>query len=127
MYYTQPYSIPINPLPFNASSFDLGEILSHVGMFMSLYVPVLTYDLMRLIFVMSITTEGTNKYRRMRYKKKVRGLTADGHFDEKHAALYFVDIMHGLAYLHRCVFLWSMMHPTLPHSSFLTIRMHHFF
>ena len=24
----------------------------------------------------------------------------DGHFDEYHAALYFVDVMHGLAYLH---------------------------
>mmetsp|Transcript_12372 Transcript_12372/g.30239 ORF Transcript_12372/g.30239 Transcript_12372/m.30239 type:complete len:459 (+) Transcript_12372:351-1727(+) len=54
---------------------SLGEILSHV--------------------------EGTNRYSRMRYRKKVRGLTAEGHFDEKHAALYFVDIMHGLAFLHR--------------------------
>jgi len=25
----------------------------------------------------------------------------DGHFDERHAALYFVDILHGLAYLHQ--------------------------
>ena len=25
----------------------------------------------------------------------------DGHFDEYHAALYFVDILHGLAYLHQ--------------------------
>lgn len=25
----------------------------------------------------------------------------DGHFDEEHAALYFVDILHGLAYLHQ--------------------------
>jgi len=25
----------------------------------------------------------------------------DGHFDEFHAALYFVDILHGLAYLHQ--------------------------
>jgi len=54
---------------------SLGEILSHV--------------------------EGTNKYTRMRYRKMVKGLTERGHFDEKHAALYFVDIMHGLAYLHR--------------------------
>ena len=45
--------------------------------------------------------EGTNLYKRMRYRKKVKGLTPDGYFDEKHAALYFVDIMHGLAYLHR--------------------------
>lgn len=54
---------------------SLGEILSHV--------------------------EGTNQYKRMRYRKKVKGLTEGGYFDEKHAALYFVDIMHGLAYLHR--------------------------
>ncbi len=33
----------------------------------------------------------------------MKGLTAGGYFDEKHAALYFVDIMHGLAYLHRYV------------------------
>jgi len=45
--------------------------------------------------------EGTNQYKRMRYRKKVKGLTEGGYFDEKHAALYFVDIMHGLAYLHR--------------------------
>ncbi|KAL7526046.1 hypothetical protein ACHAXR_001285, partial [Thalassiosira sp. AJA248-18] len=54
---------------------SLGEILSHV--------------------------EGTNKYTRKRYRKKVRGLTKAGHFDEEHSAMYFVDIMHGLAYLHR--------------------------
>ena len=54
---------------------SLGEIMSHV--------------------------EGSNRYRRMRYRKKVKGLTPDGYFDEKHAALYLVDIMHGLAYLHR--------------------------
>ncbi len=45
--------------------------------------------------------DGTDRYTRMRYRKKVQGLTSDGHFDEKHSALYFVDIMHGLAYLHR--------------------------
>lgn len=54
---------------------SLGEILSHV--------------------------ENTNRYKRMRFRKRVKGLTKEGHFDEKHAALYFVDIMHGLAYLHR--------------------------
>ena len=32
--------------------------------------------------------------------KPTAGLV-DGHFDEPHAALYFVDIMHGLAYLHK--------------------------
>ena len=30
----------------------------------------------------------------------IEGLV-DGHFDETHAALYFVDILHGLGYLHR--------------------------
>jgi [calcium/calmodulin-dependent protein kinase] kinase len=54
---------------------SLGEILSHV--------------------------EGTDTYKRMRYKKKVKGLTSGGYFDEKNAALYFVDVMHGVAYLHR--------------------------
>eukprot|EP00804_Cyclotella_cryptica_P011324 CCRYP_016352-RA/>CCRYP_016352-RA protein AED:0.05 eAED:0.05 QI:125/1/1/1/1/1/5/313/824 len=54
---------------------SLGEILSHV--------------------------EGTDMYKRTRYKKRVKGLTPGGYFDEKNAALYFVDIMHGLAYLHR--------------------------
>ena len=44
---------------------------------------------------------GTNQYTRMRYRNKVQGLTSEGHFDERHSALYFVDIMHGLAYLHR--------------------------
>jgi len=29
------------------------------------------------------------------------GGIVDGHFDEEHAALYFVDILHGLAYLHQ--------------------------
>ena len=45
--------------------------------------------------------DGTDRYERKRYRRKVKGLTASGHFDEKHAALYFVDILHGLAYLHR--------------------------
>ncbi|GAX12186.1 hypothetical protein FisN_1Hh112 [Fistulifera solaris] len=30
---------------------------------------------------------------------QIPGIT-NGHFDERHAALYFVDILHGLAYLH---------------------------
>ena len=31
----------------------------------------------------------------------VEGVVPDGHFDEKHVALFLVDIMHGLAYLHQ--------------------------
>ena len=31
--------------------------------------------------------------------KQIDGIV-DGHFDEEHAALYFVDILHGLGYLH---------------------------
>jgi [calcium/calmodulin-dependent protein kinase] kinase len=33
-------------------------------------------------------------------KFQVQGIK-DGNFDESHAALYFVDILHGLAYLHK--------------------------
>lgn len=54
---------------------SLGEILSHV--------------------------EGTDRYERKLMKNKVKGLTPGGFFDEEHAALYFVDILHGLGYLHR--------------------------
>ena len=46
----------------------------------------------------------TGTYRRREARPgepKVSGLTPDGHFDELHSALYFVDIMHGLAYLHQ--------------------------
>lgn len=47
--------------------------------------------------------EGTNKYRRRPRKEgepMFEGVTADGYFDEYHAALLFVDILHGLGYLH---------------------------
>ena len=61
-------------------------------------------------------------YKRMRYRKKVKGLTKNGHFDEKHAALYFVDVLHGLAYLHRyvlCIFhLISVVHIVVPPLNF---------
>jgi serine/threonine protein kinase len=33
-------------------------------------------------------------------EKKIEGLVG-GHFDEDHAALFFTDILHGLAYLHQ--------------------------
>eukprot|EP00804_Cyclotella_cryptica_P031204 CCRYP_019396-RA/>CCRYP_019396-RA protein AED:0.26 eAED:0.26 QI:230/0.42/0.25/1/1/1/8/0/577 len=32
---------------------------------------------------------------------ELAGVTPDGHFDEEHCALYFVDLLHGLAHLHR--------------------------
>lgn len=47
--------------------------------------------------------EGTNKYRRRPRKEgepPLEGVTADGYFDEYHAALLFVDVLHGLGYLH---------------------------
>eukprot|EP00573_Skeletonema_grethae_P007727 CAMPEP_0201693940 /NCGR_PEP_ID=MMETSP0578-20130828/6366_1 /ASSEMBLY_ACC=CAM_ASM_000663 /TAXON_ID=267565 /ORGANISM="Skeletonema grethea, Strain CCMP 1804" /LENGTH=574 /DNA_ID=CAMNT_0048179549 /DNA_START=45 /DNA_END=1769 /DNA_ORIENTATION=+ len=47
--------------------------------------------------------EGTNKYRRKARKEgepPLEGVTADGYFDEYHAALLFVDVLHGLGYLH---------------------------
>jgi serine/threonine protein kinase len=47
--------------------------------------------------------EGTNMYRRRPRKegeRQLEGVTPDGHFDEYHAALLFVDVLHGLGYLH---------------------------
>ena len=45
---------------------------------------------------------GTDMYRRRPRKvgEPDFGVTPDGHFDEHHCALYFVDILHGLAHLH---------------------------
>jgi serine/threonine protein kinase len=47
--------------------------------------------------------EGTNMYKRRPRKEGeplLEGVTPDGHFDEYHAALLFVDVLHGLGYLH---------------------------
>lgn len=58
------------------------------------YMPlgeIMTYD------------ESSGRFKRRPPKKKepkVEGVTKDGYFDEWHSALFFVDIMHGLAYLH---------------------------
>mmetsp|Transcript_19734 Transcript_19734/g.22051 ORF Transcript_19734/g.22051 Transcript_19734/m.22051 type:complete len:689 (+) Transcript_19734:190-2256(+) len=43
---------------------------------------------------------GTFKRSESLRHRKIDGLV-NGHFDEEHAALYFVDILHGLAYLHQ--------------------------
>mmetsp|Transcript_27068 Transcript_27068/g.49870 ORF Transcript_27068/g.49870 Transcript_27068/m.49870 type:complete len:567 (-) Transcript_27068:141-1841(-) len=48
--------------------------------------------------------QGTGVYKRRPMRngeQKLAGVTPEGHFDEQHAALYFVDIMHGLAHLHK--------------------------
>jgi serine/threonine protein kinase len=45
--------------------------------------------------------DGTDRYRKRGQILKVKGLTPEGYYDEQNAALYFVDILHGLAYLHR--------------------------
>ncbi len=45
--------------------------------------------------------DGTDRYMRKGFCQKVKGVAPEGYFDEKNAALYFVDILHGLAYLHR--------------------------
>jgi len=48
--------------------------------------------------------QGTGMYKRRptrRGEQELSGVTPGGHFDEHHAALYFVDIMHGLAHLHK--------------------------
>lgn len=49
-----------------------------------------------------LTYQNDGTFRRKEPKKgepTIEGLV-DGHFDEFNAALYFVDILHGLAYLH---------------------------
>ena len=48
--------------------------------------------------------QGSGRYKRRPLRngeKKLEGVTHEGYFDETHAALYFVDIMHGLAHLHK--------------------------
>lgn len=50
-----------------------------------------------------LTYQNDGTFRRREPKANmppIAGLV-NGHFDENHAALYFVDIMHGLAYLHQ--------------------------
>jgi len=48
--------------------------------------------------------QGTGNYKRRPGRKgeaKLKGVTPEGYFEEHYAALYFVDIMHGLAHLHK--------------------------
>jgi [calcium/calmodulin-dependent protein kinase] kinase len=45
--------------------------------------------------------DGTFKRSESLRNRQIAGLVDDGHFDEEHAALYIVDILHGLAYLHQ--------------------------
>ena len=50
----------------------------------------------------NVVGSGVYKRRPVRNgEKELKGVTKDGYFDEEHAALYFVDIMHGLAHLHK--------------------------
>lgn len=50
--------------------------------------------------IMSFVEDKGMFVRRQKEGDVLKGVV-DGHFDEKHAALYFVDILHGLAYLHQ--------------------------
>lgn len=46
----------------------------------------------------------THRYRRRERREgedELKGVTKDGHFDEEHCALFFVDLLHGLAHLHK--------------------------
>jgi [calcium/calmodulin-dependent protein kinase] kinase len=47
-----------------------------------------------------LTYQGDGTFRRTGHRP-MEGVIGDGHFDEAHAALYFVDILHALAYLHQ--------------------------
>lgn len=50
--------------------------------------------------ILTYQEHGTFK-RSEKFKHLKLGGLIDGHFDEEHAALYFVDVLHGLAYLHQ--------------------------
>ena len=46
----------------------------------------------------------TDRYKRRERREgepELKGVTTEGYFDEIHCALYFVDLLHGLAHLHR--------------------------
>ena len=45
--------------------------------------------------------DGTFRRSERLRNKQIDGLVDGGHFDEEHAALYIVDILHALAYLHQ--------------------------
>lgn len=49
-----------------------------------------------------LTYQNDGTFRRKEPKDATKALPGivDGHFDEESSALYFVDILHGLAYLH---------------------------
>ena len=51
--------------------------------------------------IMSFIEEKAMFVRKQKDGEGVLHGVVDGHFDERHAALYFVDILHGLAYLHQ--------------------------
>lgn len=50
--------------------------------------------------ILTYMNNGTFRRRGPRNKQEVVQGLVDGHFNEYQAALYFVDILHGLAYLH---------------------------
>lgn len=51
--------------------------------------------------ILTYQNDGTFRRREPQpHQEPLEGLV-DGHFDEFHAAMYFVDILHGLAYLHQ--------------------------
>jgi [calcium/calmodulin-dependent protein kinase] kinase len=50
--------------------------------------------------ILTYMNNGTFRRREPRNKEEVVQGLVDGHFNEYQAALYFVDILHGLAYLH---------------------------
>jgi serine/threonine protein kinase len=58
-------------------------------------------EYMPLGVILTYQNDGTFKRKEPKpYQEPLAGLI-DGHFDEYHASLYYVDIMHGLAYLHQ--------------------------
>mmetsp|Transcript_6173 Transcript_6173/g.9067 ORF Transcript_6173/g.9067 Transcript_6173/m.9067 type:complete len:541 (+) Transcript_6173:273-1895(+) len=62
------------------------------------------YVVLEFVPLGEIMSFDPEKTRYIHTHKSTQGLTKDGYFNEENAALFFVDVLHGLAYLHQnCV------------------------
>lgn len=87
------------------------KMLQHPNL-VSLYEVIDSEEMEKLYMVIEYIPLGeimsyvpkTDRYKRRERREgepELRGVTEDGYFDEENCALYFVDLLHGLAHLHR--------------------------